>query len=420
MKKFSCLLAAAAAGGVFAGVSDLSAVYRNGQVFLRWDERDLPADVRLEVRGSGSLITRENFEKASLLADMLNPGSAEDWWLDASNFLVKRTAAMRADEPFAGNTAEAGIGKKSRKGFVIEDGAEPIPAQGGLHVHTPRKDETGRRFFAVAARSGGKVCGFAALSAPVEVGPGFSRPIALTKNALQKGSCKGLALIVQLHGRGGGAGVARNGRALGTHIIYVPRELAWREGIPFKFQVSRSGKTVTLALYDRVWIGRKMGMDEISDSRDRVKAISTFWLGYNPEIARSIRGPKFVCDNFTERYILHLIRWAQEFLGTDPAATYVSGGSMGGTGAVQLATHYPDVFAAAIAHVPVYSYTWAVNPPDKNGKMQATRSNSMVRIICSVGKFTRQDPAVMPDGKLLEDYLDGAANIARPAVDIPP
>lgn len=420
MKLPLCLLAGLAAGSLFAGLSDLNAVYRNGQVFLTWREQDLPADARLEVRGGAKPVTQENFEAAPLLAGMLNTGSAEDWWLDVSNFLIRRTAAMRADEPFAGNTAEAGKKKTSRKGFVIEDGGSPISPEGGLHVHTPRKDETGKRFFAVVARSGGKVCGFASLAEPVEVGEGFARPIALTKKSLAEGSCKGLPLIVQLHGRGGGAGVDGKGRAVGTHIIYVPRELAWREGIPFKFQVRRDARAAYLTLNDRVWIGRVMDKSEISDGRDRVKAISTFWMGYNTDIARSLKGPKFVCDNYTERYIVHLIRWAQTFLGTDPAATYVFGGSMGGTGAVQLATHFPDVFAAAVAHVPVYSYTWKVNPRDKDGKPQATTSASMGRIICSAGKFTKKNPAVMPDGKLLEDYLNGAKNINRPAVDMPP
>ena len=223
MKLLCSLLTGLTAGSVLAGVSDLSAVCRNGQVFLRWSEKDLPADTRLEVRGSDRPVTRENFEKASLLADLLNTGSAGDWWLDASNFLVKRTAAMRADEPFAGNTAQAGKKKTSRKGFVIEDGGSPIAPEGGLHVHTPRKDETGKRFFAVVARSGGKVCGFASLAEPVEVGEGFARPIALTKKSLAEGSCKGLPLIVQLHGRGGGAGVDGKGPGRGDpHHLRAP------------------------------------------------------------------------------------------------------------------------------------------------------------------------------------------------------
>ena len=39
---------------------------------------------------------------------------------------------------------------------------------------------------------------------------------------------------------------------------------------------------------------------------------------------------------------------------------------------------------------------------------------------CSIGQFTKQNPAVMPDGRELVDYTNGAKNINRPAVDMPP
>ena len=420
MKKIITTALMLSCAGTFAGISGLTAVYRNQQVFLQWQEQKLPADARLAVWSSSSPITSENYKKAVCIADLLNRNSAEDWWLDGANFLVKRTKKIAADEPFANTGADLKSKTKQRLGFIISDGGKPIPANGGLHVHTPRKEETGLRYFAVTATSKGKNCGFTALSTPVQTGFGKSIPISLRKNGLKQNSCKGLPLIVELHGRGGGVGVDKRGRALGTHIIYSSRDFAWREGIPFKFTVSKGKNDVRLILNDRVWIGRIMNKSEISDGRDRVKAISTFWFGYNPDIARSIKGPKFVCDNYTERYILHLIRWAQEYLGTDPAATYVSGGSMGGSGAIQLATRYPEVFAAAAAWVPVYSYTWKTIPKDKNGKAQKPGGYTMTRLICSIGKFTAKNPAVLTDGRPLEPFVDGAANINRPAVDITP
>ena len=419
MKKLVTAALMLSCAGSFAGISGLTAVYRNQQVFLQWQEQKLPADTRLAVWSSSSPITFENYQKAVCIADLLNKSSAEDWWLDAGNFLVPRTKKIIADEPFANTNADMKSKAKERQGFIISDGGAPIPANGGLHVHTPRKDETGLRYFAVTAVSKGKNCGFTTLSAPVQVGPGKSIPISLRKKGLARNSCKGLPLIVELHGRGGGVGVSK-GKALGTHIIYSSRDFAWREGIPFKFTVARGSKDVRLILNDRIWIGRVMDKSEISDSRDRVKAISTFWFGYNPDIARSIKGPEFVCDNYTERYILHLIRWAQEYLGTDPAATYVSGGSMGGSGAVQLATRYPEVFAAAAAWVPVYSYTWKTVAEDKNGKPKGPSGYTMTRLICSIGKFSEKNPAVLPDGRPLLPFVDGAANINRPAVDITP
>jgi hypothetical protein len=44
----------------------------------------------------------------------------------------------------------------------------------------------------------------------------------------------------------------------------------------------------------------------------------------------------------------------------------------------------------------------------------------MTRLICSIGKFTEKNPAVLPDGRPLLPFVDGAANINRPAVDITP
>ena len=409
-----------AAGCCKAGISDMTAEFRNGQVFIQWKENKLPAGARLAVYSSTSPITAENFKKCTLLADMINPASSTDWWLDINNFVIKRTKAMIADEPFAGNVGSAGKKGVSERGFVISDLGKPVAPGNGLHVHTPGKDQTGMRYYAAAAVNKGEVCGFTALAKPVMVKEGKSYPITISGKKLGKDSCRGLPLFVMLHGRGGGAGVDNKGNALGTHIIYVPRTLAWREGIPFKFRVIKGKNDVTIIPSDRIWIGRKMSTAEISDGRDKVKAVSTFWMGYNTNIARSIKGPEFVCDNYTERLLLYMVRWAQEYLGTDPAATYITGGSMGGTGAVQMATHYPEVFAAVAALVPVYSYTWLTNPRSKSGAVQATSGNSMTRIRCSAGKFTKKNPAVMPDGRKLEDYLNGAANINRPAVDITP
>ena len=401
-------------------ISGLTAVYRRGQVFLQWQEKNLPASARLTVWGSDRPITENNVRQAVLLADMLNTGSAEDWWLDASNFLVKKNKKMRADEPFANNAAEKENKTRQKQGFVISDKGKPISPAGGLHVHTPRKNETGRRYFAVTAQIGKKMCGFTTLAQPVLVGSGYNAPIVISGPDLGKNSCQGLPLLLVLHGRGGGCGVDSKGRALGTHIIYSSRDYAWREGIPFKFSLRKSKDAVTMTLYDRVWIGRIMDKKEISDGRDRVKAISTFWFGYNPNIAHSIKGPKFTVDNFTERYILHLIDWAQKYLGTDPAATYITGGSMGGSGGIQLATRYPEKFAAVASLVPAYSYTWAQTVKNKDGKPKGPAGYTMTRLICSIGKFTEQNPAVLADGRPLLPFVDGSRNIARPDVDMPP
>lgn len=411
---FLPLLAAGTISAVLSAgeLADLRAEYRDNQLFLQWKENDLPREARLTVWRSSAPITRENLPSAEPVADLLNPGSARDWWQDVDSFYVRKGNDKKSEEIFAGDVADAGKGKKIIPGFVIKENGRPLDPRSGLHVHTPEKP--GTFHYAVSWKKGlhGAPEQLLPLASPVTVtAPGKAAPIRISGRKLAAGCAKGLPLIVQLHGRGGGAGVDSKGRARGTHLIFLDRSLGWREGLPVKFNLSVRRDCVQMELFDRVWIGRVMQGKEVADARDKVPAISTFWLGYNVNIGESNLGPEFRVDNYSERIILHLIRWAQEYLGTDPARTYAVGGSMGGSGAVQLATHFPDVFAAVRADVPVYSYTW-----ERCNKV----APSAIRLVCSCGPFSAKNPARMPDGRDLLDYGNGAKNIARPEIDMPP
>lgn len=416
MKLKSMLLSAGAllVLSAHAGLENLTGQFCNGQLFLQWKESNLAPDTRLSVWSSDAPITKENLGKAVKVASMLNLQSARDWWLNADNFVIKRSKKAKGEEIFAGNVADTGAKKNTEKGFVISDGGKSISPDGGLHVHTPWKEVTGKRYYAVAAHKGAseKVIDLAATTAPIKVTVGKSAPIRIKGN-LKRNSAKGLPLIISLHGRGGGVGVNKKGKPVGTHIIYSDRNFAWREGIPFKFSAGiRRDKVLTISLNDRVWIGRKLNKKESTDSRDYVPAISTFWMGYNVNIAHSNEGPKFVWDNYTERYILHIIKWAQEYLGADVNRTYITGGSMGGSGTVQMVTHFPEVFAAGRAQVPLYSYGWKIFGTKGRG--------SAWRLTCSIGQFTADNPALTPDGRDLVDYSNGAKNISNSAIDMPP
>ena len=81
MNKTLLLLASALiCSTLHAGISGLTAQYRNGQVFLQWQESDLSPEARLTVWGSSKPITEQNFKQAEKLADQLNANSANDWW----------------------------------------------------------------------------------------------------------------------------------------------------------------------------------------------------------------------------------------------------------------------------------------------------------------------------------------------------
>ena len=171
MNKTLLLLASALiCSTLHAGISGLTAQYRNGQVFLQWQESDLSPEARLTVWGSSEPITEQNFQQAEKLAENLNANSARDWWWDVSSFLVKRSKAQKSEEIFAGKTAQSQKRSLPPQGFIIEDGGKPIPVDGGLHVHTPMDPkETGKRYYAVSCLDQGKNAGFAALANPVEV-----------------------------------------------------------------------------------------------------------------------------------------------------------------------------------------------------------------------------------------------------------
>lgn len=400
----------------WAGISGLQGEYRNGQVFLQWQEKDLPADARLSVWSSREPISVATLGKAEKVAAMLNTRSANDWWLNPQMFHTKRSKKARSEEIFAGKVADTDTAKLKEQGFVITDRGEPLAPDGGLHVHTPKSGQTGSRYFAVTLHkgTGSEVLGITATTSPVSVGKGKANAIAL-KGAVTSAVTAGKPLVVYLHGRGGGSGVDSKGNAVGTHLLFTDSDIAWREGIPVKFTV-RAAKngTVELVLNDRIWAGRKLTAKESSDRRDHVHAIATFWLGYNPNIGVGNFGPEFKWNNYTERLVIHIVRWVQENYKVDKNRTYLRGGSMGGSGSVHIALHYPEMFAAVLAYVPVYSYTWEKTagypklPP------------SIGRIQCSVGLFKPTDKVLSPDGKDLLEYGNGAKNINRPAVDMPP
>ena len=52
MKHLTFLLTVFAAFQLFAGLSNLTGTYRNGQVFLLWDESDIPANSKFSVWSS--------------------------------------------------------------------------------------------------------------------------------------------------------------------------------------------------------------------------------------------------------------------------------------------------------------------------------------------------------------------------------
>ena len=116
MKKLLSLATAAAVGSLSANITDLTAEYRAGQVFLQWKENGLSPEARLSVWSSADPITEQNVQSAQKLAGQLNAGSARDWWRDVSSFLVQKNKTLKHEEIFAGNRARSKTGKAKDQG----------------------------------------------------------------------------------------------------------------------------------------------------------------------------------------------------------------------------------------------------------------------------------------------------------------
>ncbi|MBR6057662.1 MAG: prolyl oligopeptidase family serine peptidase [Victivallales bacterium] len=378
-----------------ASITDLKAVCRHGQVFLTWNEKELPDDATLSVYSSSLPITAETISTAKLLATDILPSSARDW--------LKDPASFKKDAPHG-----------EPVGFIIEPGGEPLNPISGLHVHTVSTQTEGERYFAVLWKSRGLpqspvIAGENATLEPCQAVVGQPIPIwqGTAETEPQANSCEGRPLILDLHGRGGGD--TSNPHSTFNSLWFANAQQGWREGLPFKFQMNVHPDKVVFFVQDRVWVNRPV--TESKDARDHCPAINTFWCGYNVNIAHNTGGGKtVVVDNFTEKYLLGLIDYAQNYLGTDPNRTYVMGSSMGGSASVAMATHFPDRIAAVYAQVPVYSYTWE--------KCSTSNAITACRLECSCGPLKGKN-ATLKNGMDLFEYMNGAKNITV-TKDIPP
>lgn len=369
-------------------ISNIKATQRNGQIFITWSENNIPDDALIAVFQSNIPITNDTLKDATLLTDALQKGSARDWWKDYHSFFPNRPYP----EPYVPT------------GFVIEDNGTPLPPDSGLHVHTVTPQTEGKSFFAVTLKGSNEIIPDKnATTEPVDAKVEATNPIWFGSTpAPKQDAYKGMPLEIRLHGRGGA------NDPLANYVYFADDTQGWREGLPFDFIFSPEQNKVVIYLLDRVWVNRPV--NESPDQRDHCNAVNTFWLGYNVNIGKTTLTKEVIVDNYTEKLILAIVKWAQRYLGTDVNRTYVSGSSMGGTAAVALSTHFPEVFAAAHAMVPIYRFTWE---GCKTGIWLTAD-----RLVCACGPL-KSSPGKLVDGRDLFTYMDASTNIAVKE-DMPP
>jgi hypothetical protein len=151
-----------------------------------------------------------------------------------------------------------------------------------------------------------------------------------------------------------------------------------------------------------MWVGRPLLFS--SDTRDHALAINTWWYGCNEYIYDEDSVANGVVVNYTEEHLLYLVRWAQQYYGTDPQKTYIAGTSMGGSGAISTGFHHPDVFATIYSQVPVVAYTRRAG---SDGKSNLWRLDGLCGRVCNETVMSSDGIPVMErmnGERMVEDY----------------
>lgn len=368
-------------------IQNLSATYRSGQIFLTWDEAQTPKGTFFNVYVYNKPITAKNIKQAELVGHHIEQFSATDWWLNPVSFNKKSKADIT-------------------HGFVIQDGKELSPLS-GLFVHTVRTKDADKMYFAVTSAYLGKeslelISGSNTLKEPINGEVSMSMPIQL-KNAPAQESAKGQTLTIKLHGRGGDVSLSPKS----NFLFFGDASMGWREGLAHKFLVYKKTDGIVIEPYDRLWVARPLLYS--TDERDHVPAVNTWWYGSNNKIYDNELSKSGVVVNYTEKYLVHLAKWAQQYFGTDPQKTYITGNSMGGTGAISVGLHHPDVFSTIFSTVPLPAYT---RKADQDKKTNIARLDVVCGRIC--------DETVMTDeGISVLDRMNSEKLIAESKRELP-
>ncbi len=318
-------------------VSNVRAEYRFGQVFLTWNESNVPEGTTFNVYLLDAPADEASLAQADLVGHHVEKYSATDWWLDPASF----------------NDAAS----TPPVGFVIEQGAEPLNPRSGLFVHTVTDDNTDQMYFAVTPTDpqGNEdrqvLLGANATREAARGAVEMPRAIQLG-SAPAAGSGSGKGLTVRLHGRGADGFGGPSGA---NFVMFGTIKHGWRQGLARRFTVYANPNTVEIDPWDRIWVGRSLASS--GDRRDGGKAINTWWYGCNNKIYDPDLVSSGVVVNYTERFLLSLVDWAHAHFGTDPTRTGLEGFSMGGSGAISTAFHHPEVFSYVLARVPLTEYS---------------------------------------------------------------
>jgi len=319
----ACLAMFAFASVCRASVTIEHAFCRGGQVFLHWSD---PASIYTSYRvyrSARPIDSAAALDEAALVVSNARPKTAKDQ--------VATYIASRQSQP------DPNIGLR------LTDLGPPLDPLDQLEVMTV--SAAGRNYYAVTGvkpdQSEDRVIvpGENSLTSPIDEVPGDPCPVLEEEGALNVGG-----YIYPWK----------------TYTWYRRADEALRDGEPTKITVTlpaNQAASYRMMLYLHAYGGTNVkqpwwSMIVVSPC-DYTPGLPysghTWWSGYCDSYPNVTTG---TVVNYSENMLVRMIEWAEATFPVDPNRVFVSGGSMGGTGAISFGMRHPELIAGIYAQVP--------------------------------------------------------------------
>ena len=375
----------------------LTVFHRSGQTFVTWTEVG-EAGVTYNLYRDDKPLTASSLGQAELVARGIPQGSAVDF--------ITTSVAWRRKQALPPPV-----------NFPVQPEGEPLPKGTGLFVYTPGVARVS--YYAVTA---------------VWPEGGECRRVEPGVNATKK--------IVE--GTGPPAPILTARRTEGDSLLleylhWATPAQASVDGHPYRFAVAMKsaeaeapgrGLIVRLHHFGSDYLGQTASRPSfvtlaLDDYTPGIAAESHqgFWFGYRENygtcclVGKAAERAGGAClpaekrvspvpvRDYTQRRVLWSIEEVANSFGVDRNRVYLTGGSMGGMGTVDLGLRHPELFAALEAHVPV------INPP--RSKFYAYQVLGQV--------WEDKNWPQLPDGEghTLGERLDDTAYVLTAKEDLP-
>jgi pimeloyl-ACP methyl ester carboxylesterase len=324
-------------------VGDLRARHEAGQTILTWAEVDSP--LPSETVGVAELRKlREKLDQPKKIRYRI-------YRSEQPIESVKDLVPIAEAPPLTGWNADYyGVyAKPEHKAtrYVVEEGKGPVPPGTGIYAHNPAA--AGKAYYAVTVSVNGEertaLSPANVLRAPLEetVGPGV--PIL---QRIEKPRTANYVPNPELH-------------------YYVRWEAPPRSNVPsrpFDYRVGippNVGKPAAVGLHLHCW-GANLDDGYLWWYRGNEGAILVssnqipydWWVAYHDQHGITKGWKDGVTRDYTPKRLFAFLDWVATKWSIDPQRVFVTGASMGGSGAGMLAVRYPDRFAYALSSVGVH------------------------------------------------------------------